>query len=92
MVSDHLNQENFQQKGAKNLSKNRFFIHNINQEVLNPILDKLYDKYPPDLLISEIVKKIKYPEDFDIINDKKLINHLKRKGFSWNEISTYFNH
>ena len=71
--------------------KNRFFVHNINQEVLNPILDKLYDKYPPDLLIGEIVKKRKYPEDFDIINDKKLINHLKRKGFSWNEISTYFN-
>tara|TARA_B100000963_G_scaffold224818_1_gene196032 strand:+ start:734 stop:1357 length:624 start_codon:yes stop_codon:yes gene_type:complete len=72
--------------------KNRFFVHNINQEILNPILDKLYEKYPPDLLISEIVKKKKYPEDFDIINDKKLINHLKRKGFSWNEISTYFNH
>ena len=46
----------------------------------------------PDLLINEIVKKKKYPKDFDIINDKKLINHLKRKGFSWNEISTYFNH
>ena len=72
--------------------KNRFFVHNINQEVLNPILDKLYDKYPPDLLISEIVKKKKYPKNFEIINDKKLINHLKRKGFSWNEISTYFNH
>ena len=71
--------------------KNRFFVHNINQEILNPILDKLYEKYPPDLLISEIVKKKKYPEDFDIINDKKLINHLKRKGFSWSEISTYFN-
>ena len=72
--------------------KNRFFFHNINQEVLNPILDKLYDKYPPNLLISEIVKKKKYPKDFEIMNDKKLINHLKRKGFSWNEISTYFNH
>ena len=72
--------------------KNRFFVHNINQEILNPILDKLYEKYPPDLLISEIVKKKKYPEDFDIINDKKLINHLKRKGFSWSEITTYFNY
>ena len=72
--------------------KNRFFIHNINKEILNPILDKLYDKYPPDLLIHEIIKKKKYPKHFDIKNDKKLINHLKRKGFSWNEISTYFNH
>ena len=72
--------------------KNRFFVHDINQEVLNPILDNLYAKYPPDLLISEIVKNKKYPKDFDIINDKKLINSLKRKGFSWNEISTYFNH
>ena len=72
--------------------KNRFFIHNINKEILNPILDKLYDKYPPDLLINEIIKKKKYPKHFDIKNDKKLINHLKRKGFSWNEISTYFNH
>ena len=71
--------------------KNRFFIHSINQEVLNPILDKLYDKYPPELLIGEIVKKKKYPNDFDMINDKKLVNHLKRKGFSWSEISTYFN-
>ena len=68
--------------------KNRFFIHNINKEILNPILDKLYDKYPPDLLIHEIIKKKKYPKHFDIKNDKKLINHLKRKGFS----STYFNH
>ena len=72
--------------------KNRFFVHNINQEVLNPILDKLYEKYPPDYLISEIVKKKKYPRDYEIMNDKKLINHLKRKGFSWNEISTYFNY
>jgi len=72
--------------------KNRFFVHNINQEVLSPILNKLYDKYPPDLLINEIIKKKKYPKHFDIKNDKKLINHLKRKGFSWNEISTYFNH
>ena len=71
--------------------KNRFFVHSINQEVLNPILDKLYDKYPPELLIDEIVKKKKYPNDFDMINDKKLVNHLKRKGFSWSEISTYFN-
>ena len=72
--------------------KNRFFVHSINQEVLNPILDKLYDKYPPELLIGEIVKKKKYPNDFDMINDKKLVNHLKRKGFSWSEISTYFNY
>ena len=72
--------------------KNRFFAHNINQEILNPILDKLYEKYPPGLLISEIVKKKKYPKNSDTINDKKLINHLKRKGFSWSEISTYFNY
>ena len=72
--------------------KNRLFVHNINQEVLNSILNKLYSKYPPDLLINEIIKKKKYPKHFDIKNDKKLINHLKRKGFSWNEISTYFNH
>ena len=72
--------------------KNRFFVHDIDQDVLNPILDKLYEKYPPDLLISEIIKKKKYPKDYDLICDEKLINHLIRKGFSWNEISTYFNH
>ena len=72
--------------------KNRFFIHSISQEVLNPILDKLYDKYPPELLIGEIVKKRKYPNDLDKINDKKLVNYLKRKGFSWSEISNYFNY
>ena len=72
--------------------KNRFYVHNINHEILNPILDQLYDKYPPDLLINKIIEKKKYPKHFDIKNDKKLINHLKRKGFSWNEIATYFNH
>ena len=72
--------------------KNRFFVHDIDQDVLNPILDKLYEKYPPDLLISEIIKKKKYPKDYDLLCDEKLINHLIRKGFSWNEISTYFNH
>lgn len=70
---------------------NRFFAHNINQETLKPILDKLYDKYPPGLLIDEIVRKKKYPKDSNLINNKKLIDHLKRKGFSWDDISTFFN-
>ena len=70
---------------------NRFFAHNINQETLKPILDKLYDKYPPRLLIDEIVRKKKYPKDSNLINNKKLIDHLKRKGFSWDDISTFFN-
>ena len=70
---------------------NRFFAHNINQETLKPILDKLYDKYPPSLLIDAIVRKKKYPKDSNLINNKKLIDHLKRKGFSWDDISTFFN-
>ena len=102
VAKGYLDDESFAQTYARYLIKNkrlgriavknRFFVHDINQEVLNPILDKLYEKYPPDLLISEIIKKKKYPKDFDLICDKKLINHLRRKGFSWNEISAYFNH
>ena len=102
VAKGYLDDESFAKTYARYLIKfkrlgriavvNRFFAHNINQEILNPILDKLYEKYPPDLLISEIVKKKKYPKTSDTINDKKLINYLKRKGFSWSEISTYFNY
>ena len=42
--------------------------------------------------LASIFPKGETDSIFDIKNDKKLINHLKRKGFSWNEISTYFNH
>ena len=64
----------------------------IDHSIEKSLSSKLFNKI---LIVTNNLKhfkKKKYPKDFEIMNDKKLINHLKRKGFSWNEISTYFNH
>ena len=70
---------------------NRFFIHQIEQDMLNNIIDELYDKYQPKDLIKKIVKKKGSHVNINPIEDKKMVNHLKRKGYSWSEISSALN-
>lgn len=67
---------------------NRFFIHDIEQDTLNQILNDIYDIHPPEDLIRKIVKKKKFKASDSSKSNKKLIDHLKRKGFTWSEISS----
>ena len=66
---------------------NRFFIHDIEQDSLNQILNDIYDVHPPEDLIRKIAKKKKFKANDSNNKNKKLIDHLKRKGFTWTEIS-----
>lgn len=93
----YLNDEEFAKSYATYLIKvkmlgkigvlNQFHKHEISSDVLEPIIDDLYDKYPPEFLIKKIVEKRSKTEKIDIKTNKRLINHLKRKGYTWNEIS-----
>ena len=93
----YLNDEEFAKSYATYLIKvkmlgkigvlNQFHKHEISLDILEPIIDELYDKYPPDNLIKKIVDKRLKTEKIGIKNNKRLIDHLKRKGYAWDEIS-----
>jgi len=93
----YLNDEEFAKSYATYLIKvkmlgkigvlNQFHKHEISLDILEPIIDELYDKYPPDNLIKKIVDKRIKTEKIGIKNNKRLIDHLKRKGYAWDEIS-----
>ena len=97
----YLNDEDFAWTFAMHLIKNkmlgkiavynRFFIHQIEQDMLNSILDELYEKYQPKDLIKKIVEKKGSHDNVNLIKDRKMVNHLKRKGYSWSEISSALN-
>ena len=97
----YLNDEDFARTFAMHLIKNkllgkiavynRFFIHQIEQDILNNILDELYDKYEPKVLIKKIVEKKGSHDNINPIKDRKMVDYLKRKGYSWSEISSALN-
>ena len=97
----YLNDEDFARTFAMHLIKNkmlgkiavynRFFIHQIEQDMLNSILDELYEKYQPKDLIKKIVEKKGSHDNINLIKDRKMVDHLKRKGYSWSEISNALN-
>ena len=98
---NYLNDEDFARTFAMHLIKNkmlgkiavynRFFIHQIEEDMLNSILDKLYEKYQPKDLIKKIVEKKGSHDNINPIRDRKMVDHLKRKGYSWSEISSALN-
>ena len=72
--------------------RNKIFPHNIPDNILNPIIDKLYVSNPPlDLVKSIIEKRLKMRQRTP--KEKiRLVNLLKRKGFVWDEIEPAIKH
>ena len=68
--------------------KYQFKKHQISSDILDPILDELYIKYPIEELIKRIILKKEQKLSPELIKDKKLIDHIKRKGYSWGEITS----
>ena len=68
--------------------KYQFKKHQIPSDVLDPILDELYIKYPIEELIKRIILKKEHKLSPELIKDKKLIDRIKRKGYSWGEITS----
>ena len=79
-----------EKKLGKYLVEQKLAQHEIDRSILDPIITQLYDKYPVDYLIDEIFKKKKWSKEFLLKNKIKIINHLKRKGYDWDDIKFIF--
>ena len=79
-----------EKKLGKYLVEQKLAQHEINRSIMDPIITQLYDKYPVDYLIDEILKKKKWSKEFLLKNKIKIINQLKRKGYEWDDIKSIF--
>ena len=75
-------------KLGRYLVEQKLFQHEIDSSVMEPIISNLYNKYPPSNTIKKILNKKKISQGNHLKNKIKIINHLKRKGFSYNEINS----
>lgn len=69
-----------------------FIPHRIESEILENVIKKVYEQYPISDLIKQLLdkKKIQSGIKLELKTKKRIQDLLKRKGFSWNEISAVF--
>ena len=69
-----------------------FIPHKIDLDILEKTINSVYEKYPISDLIKQLLnkKKIQFGMKLERKNKKRIQDLLKRKGFSWNEISAVF--
>ena len=67
--------------------RNKLYQHCINPAILDEIIEKVYKKNPPNFLIKKIIKKKSFTIKQEMVNNQKIVYHLKRKGFLWEDIS-----
>lgn len=69
-----------------------FLQHKIESNLLENTINDVYDKYPISDLIKQLLdkKKIAFGMKLDQKTKKRIQDLLKRKGFSWNDISAVF--
>tara|TARA_B100000073_G_scaffold246874_1_gene207302 strand:- start:428 stop:952 length:525 start_codon:yes stop_codon:yes gene_type:complete len=68
--------------------------HKIPRHKIEYIINKMYAIYEPHDLINSILKKKNYNNNLEHKIKQKIIQHIKRKGFLWDEISSaldYYN-
>lgn len=70
-----------------------FIPHKIDSDILEKTINIVYEKYPISDLIKQLLdkKKIQFGMKLEQKTKKRIQDLLKRKGFSWNEISAVFN-
>ena len=72
---------------SRNAVKHKLRIHDISNEILDPILDNLYSQNDEKKLIKKIItKRLRYKTKISKTQIGKLTIYLKRKGFHWNDI------
>jgi len=69
-----------------------FSPHKIESKLLENTINDVYEKYPISDLIKQLLdkKKIAFGMKLEQKTKKRIQDLLKRKGFSWNDISTVF--
>ena len=85
MMASHLIKE---KKLGRYLVEQKLFQHNIDSSIMEPIISNLYQKYPASETIKEILNKKKSILEKSLKNKIKIINHLKRKGFHFDDINS----
>ena len=84
MMATHLIKE---KKLGRYLVEQKLFQHGIDFSVMDPIISSLYKKYPQSETIKEILNKRNISKRNSLKNKIKTINHLKRKGFHFEDIN-----
>ena len=84
MMATHLIKE---KKLGRFLVEKKLFQHGIDFSVMDPIISSLYKKYPQSRTIKEILNKRNISKRVSLKNKIKTINHLKRKGFRFEDIN-----
>ena len=69
-----------------------FIPHKIETDILDNVINTVYEKYPISDLIKQLLtkKKINSGTKLDQKNKKRIQDLLGRKGFAWNDISSVF--
>ena len=67
--------------------RNEIVRHQIALEILEETMDDIYQEFPQEVLISSIIEKRSNKiKDKTVKERKRLIDHLKRKGYLWSAI------
>ena len=69
----------------------KFYQHKIPDDILEPILDKLFKKYPVEKGIELIIKKRIATRGNSLKEKNSIVNLLFRKGYSWADIEDQIN-
>ena len=67
--------------------RNEIVRHQISPEILEDTMEDIYQEFPQEVLISSIIEKRSNTiKDKTVKERKRLIDHLKRKGYLWSAI------
>ena len=87
MYASHMIKEKY---FGRYLVEKKLLSHKIEFSIMDPIITQLYLEFPANYLINKILKKKKWTQKNLLKNKLKIINHLKRKGFHWDDIKPLF--
>jgi len=85
MMASHLVKE---KNLGRYLVEQKLLHYGIDITEMEPILSDLYKEYPPSKTIKKILNKKKISIRNTLKNKLKMINHLKRKGFHFDDINS----
>jgi len=71
---------------GENYVRSKLYQHSIKPIILDQIIEKAYKKNLPIDIIRKIIKKKSFEVSDKIMDNQKIIYHLKRKGFQWEDI------
>jgi len=74
--------------------RSELFQIGIERELITQVMDEIYTEHPTEEIIIALMRKrgIEPESEVDSKEKRRLINQLKRKGFSWGEMEAIVSH